>query len=427
MNAAPEETAGPAVAAPQGGAGPLAGVTVLDLTNTMLGPYCTLILSQLGADVIKVEPPQGDVTRHISARRSPLMPGTFLNLNQGKRSIVLDLKNADDHDTLMSLVNRADVFIHNLRAAAATRIGIDHDTIAAHNPAIVYCAAEGFGCDGPYAGQPAYDDIVQAMSGFAALQGGAAGPPTYVRSVVADKITGLTAVYAITAALFERERTGRGQGIRVPMFETLASFLLIEHMHGMTFEPPVGPAVYPRLMSKYRKPYKTRDGYLAAIPYTDQQWARFLGLIERPELKDAEPFASFQSRSENPDIVYEFLERALAEKTTAEWLDLLTQADIPAAPVNSIEDLLEDRHLRSVGLIRDVDHPTEGRIRAVVNPVSFSRSPHPRVGVAPGLGEHSEQIRRAIDADRGAELSSPDASPTPPGSDPHAADHKQMG
>jgi crotonobetainyl-CoA:carnitine CoA-transferase CaiB-like acyl-CoA transferase len=262
--------------------GPLDGVRVVDLTTVMYGPYCTQIMGEMGADVIKVEPPGGDITRQVGPSRSPGMSAAHLIKGRNKRSLVLDLKQADAREALYRLAATADVFIHNMRPKAAESLGIGYDIIAAHRPDIVYCAATGFGEAGPYVDRPAYDDLIQGLSGLAALQGRLTGEPRYAPSVLADKTSGLFALYSIMMGLFHRERTGEGQRIHVPMYEAFTSFVMNEHMQLRVFDPPVGPAGYPRLLTKNRRPFPTRDGYVCLMPYTDSHWRRFITIAGRP-------------------------------------------------------------------------------------------------------------------------------------------------
>ena len=294
------ETTGPGSAG-----GPLAGIRVVDLTSVVLGPLATQILGDMGADVIKVEPPEGDLTRHIAPFRHPGMGAVFLNVNRNKRSVVLDLKDAAARATMRRLVGTADVFIHSIRPQAAARLGLGPDELTAGNPRLVYCGAYGFAEGGPYSGKPAFDDIIQAACGLAAVQADETGAPRYVRSIVADKVTGLTAAWAIAMALFERERSGRGQAIEVPMFETMVSFILAEHLDGRTFDPPLGPARYARMMAEHRRPQPTRDGYIALLPYTTAQWQRFFRLAGRDEMAEDRRVLDPTERSRRIGELYE--------------------------------------------------------------------------------------------------------------------------
>jgi crotonobetainyl-CoA:carnitine CoA-transferase CaiB-like acyl-CoA transferase len=355
--------------------GPLAGVKVVDLTSVGMGPYATQILGDMGADVIKIEAPEGDVFRHAEPFRSEGMGAIFMNLNRNKYSLTLDLKNADDLAHLNTLIEQADVFVSNVRPRALRRVGLDYETLAKSNERLIYCAAVGFGQDGPYAERPAFDDIIQAMSGIADLQGRNTGEPAYVSTIMADKVAGLTLAYTIPMALYEREKSGRGQAIEVPMFETLVSFCMIEHMGGEVFDPPLGPMGYGRVLSPYRKPYRTRDGFASVVPYTDAQWQRFFALSGHPELAADARFASARARSTNFDALYRFLSDIVLLRTTDEWIKLLGPADIPVAAVISPEELLEDEHLNQTGFFVKREHPTEGTVRLMNIPTKFSRTP----------------------------------------------------
>ncbi len=373
--------------------GPLAGVRIIDLTTVAMGPYATQILGDMGADVIKVESPEGDVFRYAAPQRNKGMGAAFLNLNRNKRSIAMDLKRLDERERLYELVRGADVFVYNVRPQSMRKLGLDYETLSKVNPRIIYCGTYGFSEKGPYAGQPAFDDIIQAMSGIAALQGhnGDAGPQ-YVNTIIADKAAGLTAAYAIAMALYERERSGLGQAIEVPMYETIVSFTLLEHMAGETFVPAVDSMGYERVLSPNRKPYRTKDGYIGLLPYTTAQWQRFFvaageaALAEDPRVTDA------SKRSQNINLLYAELARIVAGKSTAEWVALLKDADIPMTPVRTPEDLLTDPHLAAVDFFREVEHPSEGRMRTLGIPVTFSRTPGAVRSLPPQLNEHREEI-----------------------------------
>lgn len=355
--------------------GPLAGVRVVDLTSVGMGPYGTQILGDMGAEIIKIEAPEGDVFRHAAPARSEGMGAIFMSLNRNKKSITLDLKNADDLGKLRQLIAGADVFVSNVRPRALCRLGLDYASLAADNPRLIYCAAVGFGQNGPYKEKPAFDDIIQAMSGIASLQGANASEPAYVNTIIADKVAGLTLAYSIPMALYEREKSGRGQAIEVPMFETLVSFALIEHMGGQAFEPSLGGMGYGRVLSPHRKPYRTKDGFVGMLPYTDAQWLRFFTLAERPDLAADPRFTSARSRSTHFDELYEILAAIVLARTTAQWIALLEPADIPVAAVLSPEDLLDDEHLKQTGFFVEREHPDEGTVRLMNIPVRFSRTP----------------------------------------------------
>jgi crotonobetainyl-CoA:carnitine CoA-transferase CaiB-like acyl-CoA transferase len=399
-----------AVPAPQrkGPAGLLRGIRVIDLTSVVMGPYATQILGDMGADVIKVEAPEGDLMRHIAPFKNAGMGAGFLALNRNKRSIALDLKRAGDRHVLTRLLRTADVFVFNIRPQAMRRLHLDYESLRAHNPRLIYCGAYGFSERGPYAGRAAFDDTIQAMSGMAALQGhNSAEGPAYVNTILADKVSALAAAQAITAALFERERSGQGQAVEVPMFETVVSFLLAEHLAGATFEPPQADMGYERLLSPYRRPHRTKDGYIGLLPYTSAQWRRFFQVAGRPDLADDARFTDLGTRSRNITALYTIMAELVAQRTTAEWLEALGGSDIPMSPVLSPQDLLHDPHLNQVGLIRRDLHPSEGEIRTVGTPVDFSRTPCTIERLAPRLNEHRAQIL--------AELDRPGAPPGRPG------------
>ena len=374
-------------------AGPLAGVRVVDLTSVGMGPYATQILGDMGADVIKVESPEGDLSRDIPPFRHPGMGALFLNLNRNKRSIVLDLKHTGSRDVLRRMVAAADVLISNIRPQSMRKLGLDYETLSQVNPRLIYCGAYGFSEDGPYTGQPAFDDVIQAMSGLAALQGaGESDGPAYVKSVVADKTCGLHIACAVVMALYAREKTGRGQRVEVPMFETMVSFMLPEHLMGLTFSPPLGPAGYDRLLSPFRRPYKTKDGYLAVLPYTTAQWQRFFELAGRPELATDPRFLEMSARHAHIDQLYQLTAEIISTKRTDEWHRLLTGADVPVARVLGPDDLLADPHLSTRGFFEHRTHPWEGDITNIGIPTRFSATPGSVRRLAPRLGEHSDEI-----------------------------------
>jgi crotonobetainyl-CoA:carnitine CoA-transferase CaiB-like acyl-CoA transferase len=373
--------------------GPLAGVRVIDLTTVAMGPYATQILGDMGADVIKVESPDGDVFRYAAPQRNRGMGAAFMNLNRNKRSVVVDLKKPDERARLLDLVKEADVFVYNVRPQSMRKLGLDYESLKAINPRIIHCGAYGFSERGPYAGQPAFDDIIQAMSGLAALQGHNGGNgPEYVNTIIADKAAGLTAAYAIAMALYERERSGVGQAIEVPMFETIVSFALVEHLAGETFVPAADSMGYERVLSPNRKPYRTKDGYIGLLPYTTAQWQRFFAAAGETALAADPRVADAALRSRNINMLYAELARIVATRTTAEWVQLLKEADIPMTPVRSPEELLTDPHLSAIGFFPTSRHPSEGEVRSVGIPVTFSRTPGSIRRPAPALGEHNQEI-----------------------------------
>jgi crotonobetainyl-CoA:carnitine CoA-transferase CaiB-like acyl-CoA transferase len=371
--------------------GPLAGIRIVDLSSVIAGPFATQMLAEMGAEVIKVEPPAGDIMRAPGPARSDRMGAAFLNCNKGKTSLVLDLKQPADRETLDALLGTADVLVHNMRMQAAARLGLTEATLRLAHPRLIYCAIVGFGQDGPYRDRPAYDDVVQAASGWAALEAQAGGEPRYAPTIAADKTTSLYVVGAINAALFHRERTGEGQAIEVPMFESIVSFLAVEHLAGLTFRPPLGPSGYTRILSKHRRPYRTSDGWIAVLPYNANHWRAFFRAAGREDWASEEALGSDTARAAMIGTLYERLSACLPEATTAEWLTRLEALDIPCTRVNRLEDLLEDRHLVATGFFEAIDHPTEGPLLQTRPPVKFSRTPSEATLVAPRLPIVSKQ------------------------------------
>ena len=376
--------------------GPLDGVRVVDLTTVVMGPYATQLLADDGADVIKVEPPGGDVMRLAGPMRSPGMGPVFLQLNRNKRGVVLDLKQRRGRDALLRLCERADVLVHNVRPAALRRLQLSYEDVRAVNPRLVHVGLSGYGEDGPYAGRPAYDDLIQGISGVASLFARAGGgPPRFVPLTLADRIVGISAVHTIVGALFLRERTGQGQGVEVPMFETLAQLVLGDHMAGRTFDPPLDGPGYARLLSPDRRPYPTRDGHLCVLLYNDKHWESFFRAIGRLEEFTADPrLNDHATRTTHYDEVYALLAGILATRTTAEWLSLLEACDVPCVPLQDLDALIDDPHLRATGFFQIVDHPTEGPLRLTGIPGRWSGLQRSIRRAPPLLGEHSVEVLR---------------------------------
>lgn len=377
---------------PTTGTGPLAGVRIIDLTSVVMGPFASQILADLGADVIKVESPDGDTVRHIGPSRSPGMGPMYLALNRNKRSIVLDLRHPDGLAALKRLIADADVLLFNIRPDSMARLGLGYDEVAAVNPRIIYCGAYGFGEKGRYAGKPALDDLIQGAVGLPSLVGQVTGEPRYLPTNICDRTTGLTAVYSVTSALYARERTGRGQAIEVPMFETMTQFVLSDHMYGRTFDPPLADAGYVRLLARDRRPCRTRDGFICVLIYIDKHWKNFCEMLGRQDMLKDPRFLRMSDRTRNVDALYSFVTEQIAQRTTAEWMEALARADIPAAPMHTPATLMEDPHLADVGFFRWVEHPTEGRIRSMDVPGTWSGTP-PSVRLhAPQLGENTREV-----------------------------------
>jgi crotonobetainyl-CoA:carnitine CoA-transferase CaiB-like acyl-CoA transferase len=376
--------------------GPLAGVRVLDLTSVVMGPYASSILAEHGADVIKVEPPGGEVMRKSGPMRNDDMGHFFLTINRNKRSLVLDLKQPAARDVLLRLARDCDVLVYNIRPQAMERLGLGYEDVRKVNPRIVYAGAYGFSQKGPYAARPAYDDLIQGMCGIPWLsQQAGADKPRYAPMVLVDRIAGLQLCNAITSALFHRERTGKGQRLDVPMFEGMLSIVLGEHLAGHQFEPPVGPSGYQRSLARDRRPHRTRDGHLCTLVYNDKHWRSFFEAIGRPEVfAQDERFSSQNQRLTNIDYVYGYLSEVLATRTTDEWLELFERADIPAARMYDIDDILDDPHVKATGFVQQMTHPTEGELRVTAVPTEWSESPPQRLprSHAPQVGENTVAV-----------------------------------
>jgi len=375
--------------------GPLAGIRIIDMTTVLMGPSATQMLADMGADVVKVEPPAGDVMRQIGPARHAGMGPLFLNSNRNKRSIVLDLKHPEGRDALIRLASDADILVYNVRPLAMARLGLGYEMLAQRNPRLIYAGLFGYGQQGPYAARPAYDDLIQggvALSSLLARSGD--GTPRYVPTAMADRVCGLAAVGAICATLVERERSGCGQRLDIPMFETMVNFVLSDHLGGLTFEPPLDCGGYARQLSPERRPYRTSDGFICALVYNDKQWASFLDAVGRSELKNDPRFADFVARSQHVDHVYGELASIFLTRTTSEWLELLETADIPSLPMHDIESLLEDPHLVATDHFALVEHPTEGKLRNLRLPLDWSRTQPEKARLAPNLGEHGIEILR---------------------------------
>jgi len=371
--------------------GPLAGITVLDLTSVLYGPYASQTLGDWGAEVIKIEPLTGDTWRYSGQFRNRGMTGQFMAVNRNKRSLALDLKQPGGKSVLQRLIAKADVLLTNIRPAALARLGFGYEACQQINSRLVYAAATGFGQDGPWAARPAFDEVIQASSGFASAMG-SDDEPAFVPSLVADKICGLTLAAAVSAALVHRERTGKGQMVEVPMLETITAFNSIEMLGGHAFDPPIGPAGYKRM--KERRPVRTRDGWLTMLPYSGENWCIFFEAVGHPECIERFAVRDAVARAKNIDQIYNKMAEIAITRTTAEWEELLLRIDVPHAAFAKITEIAEQPHLKAVGMIATLDHPSEGKIRQARPSARFSDTPAEIHRMPPRLGEHSRAILR---------------------------------
>jgi crotonobetainyl-CoA:carnitine CoA-transferase CaiB-like acyl-CoA transferase len=372
----------------------LEGIRIADMSGQIFGPYCTQMLADLGADVVKVEPPTGDMLRNLGRpKKTPGMGKIHMTINRGKRSVNWDVRTEAGRARLRALISASDVFIHNIRGEAMQRLGFDYETVRAFAPEIIYVHCTGFDSAGPSAGRPAYDDIIQGASGIAALASEVErrAQPQYLPLALADKVAGLYALQATLAALIHKLRFGGGQFIEVPMFEAVTAFHLLENFAGAVFPDEPGPPRY-RHTSVDRQPSPTLDGYICLAPYNDERWQRLFAVLGRPDILEDERLNSPALRMRNRALLYELVAEITPQKTSREWLDRLAEADVPAAPMNTLGDLLEDPQLSAVGFFREREHPTEGRYIEMRPPTKFSARPDPAVGVPPHIGEHSEEV-----------------------------------
>ena len=377
-------------------AGALEGIKILDLTSVGFGPYACQILGDYGAEVIKIESPEGDITRGIAPFRNKGMGHFFINANRNKKSLVLDFKTKKGKAAFFKLVEKSDVVMTSIRPAAMERLGIDFTACKQINPSLIYVALVGFGQSGPYAKRPAYDDIIQGVSGMAAMQGGREGDPTFVNASVCDKICSQIAAHATLAALFARTKSGTGQLVEVPMFESMVGFNLVEHQSGMTFDPPLGSTGYERSMVKYRRPYATRDGFVCALPYTTKHWQSFFSIMQREDMLNDPRVLDPKVRSEKIGELYELVSDLVADWDTEDLLKALEEGDIPHGEATQLYDLKNDDHLKAVGFFQTHEHQSEGTIKLTSPPVKLSETPTNIRRLPPLLGEHSSEILREI-------------------------------
>lgn len=372
----------------------LDGIKVIDLSTIVLGPYATQFLGDFGADVIKVEAPQGDLFRSVGPGHSVNMGAPFLNCNRNKRSIVLDLTKPAGRQLLSKLIESADVFVHNMRSKSAEKLGIDYDSVKKINGKIVYCNACGFGQGGTYADDPAYDDTVQAISGLSYINADTSGAPRYLPTIVCDKVAGLHLAIAVLAGITNQLRTGQSIAIETPMFESMAAFLLVENLAGESFLPALGNMGYARLMSPMRKPFATKDGYISILPYNKNHWKKFLLLIDRADLVDDPRVTDAALRSKSLDMLYGVVADATDRHTSAQWLALMKEADIPCTKVNQLSDLLNDQHLKDVDFFQTIEHPSEGPLRSTRSPFNVTGVGTKQDLPTPNLGSDGVAILR---------------------------------
>ena len=368
---------------------PLAGVRVIDLTAIVFGPLATQVLADYGADVIKVEPPEGDILRHAGAARRPGMGAIFLNCNRGKRSVALDLKTAGGRAALARLIAGADVFVHNMRRGAIARLGFAPADLLARHPRLLYCAGTGFPESSARRDDVAIDEIVQAASGLAALNAGPDGAPRLVPSVLADKTAGLALACAILAGLVRRAATGRGGLIDVPMYDTFAAFTLAEHLQGETYRPALGGVGYARVLPEARRLYRARDGHLTLTPYTAPQWQAFFRAVGRPEMAEDARVTDPVRRNRHIRELYDMVEALAPSRTVAEWLALAAELGVPAGRVAALADVAADPELERSGTIRAIEQPGDGPVRMLASPGLFDGAAQRHPGPAPRLGEHT--------------------------------------
>jgi crotonobetainyl-CoA:carnitine CoA-transferase CaiB-like acyl-CoA transferase len=374
--------------------GPLNGVKIIDFSNMLMAPYTTQILGDMGADVIKVEAPGGDPVRGIGPQRNAGMGAIYLNCNRSKRSIQLDVKHPEGFKAIMALLDTADVLVYNRRPQVMERLGLSYEVVKKKNPKIIYAGLYGFKQNGPYGHKPAFDDLIQGAVSIPWLSHMADGSdPIYAPTAIVDRGVGLWAVGQINAALFHQSRTGQGQRIDLPMFEMMASFVLGDHMGGHTFEPPIGPVGYKRMLNPDRRPYKSSDGYICVMVYTDKHWRSFFEALGQKEKFDSDPrYESMATRTANIADIYKELATVLTTRTTEEWLKFFDEADIPAMPLHTPDTLLADPHLAATGFFSKIEHPSEGQLRDMAVPSTWSETQPSPSRHAPRLGEHSREV-----------------------------------
>ena len=376
---------------------PLQGLRVLDLSSVIFGPLASQVLADYGAEVIKVEPPGGDSTRHTGPAPEPGMAAMFLGSNRSKKSIALDLKRPEARQAVQALIATADVFMHSMRPQKLAGLGVDPETLRARHPRLVYASLLGF-LPGPYAGRPAYDDVIQGMSGLADLMEQQGGEARYLPTIAADKTCGHVAAHAILAALWQRERTGEGAFVEVPMFESMVGFNLVEHFYGQHFEPPRSAPGYPRVLAPWRRPYHTADGLVAMMPYTNLHWQRFFAEVGAPQHADDPRFSDIASRTAHIAELLELASTYVRRQPTAYWLATCERLEIPAAPVARLAELRADEHLLATGFFEELQDAAMGTLRFPGVAVRFDGQ-RPPVTMAPRLGEHTRALLAEVGLD----------------------------
>jgi crotonobetainyl-CoA:carnitine CoA-transferase CaiB-like acyl-CoA transferase len=377
----------------------LEGIRIIDLSTVIFGPYATQMLADLGAEVIKIESPTGDTPRYMGGfKNTPYMGGTHMTVNRGKKSAVLDLKKPEDADVLRKLIEDADVFVHNIRARAITKLGFGYEAVKAIKPDIIYAHFTGFSQDGPWKDWPAYDDVIQAATGTTSLLSRVDGNPAprYLPSLIADKVSGTYGAQALLVALIHKLRTGEGQHVEVPMLDCFASFMLTEHLQDSVFEPPLGPPGYPRQLDPARQPFPTADGHIVIVPYTDAKIVKLFELLEDKDFLTNAPFDTPMGRFQNMTPIYARIGEMTPKKTNAEWIALLNAHDFPVMPVADLADVFANPHLQATGFFQLAEHPSEGMIRQMRPPVRYSADPNRTIGFAPRLGEHTDDIKQGV-------------------------------
>ena len=372
---------------------PLNGIKILDLSSILMVPYCTRVLADLGAEVLKIETLVGDNTRYIGPYQNKGMGAVFLNLNRNKKSVSIDLKTKKGKQIIYKLISKSDIFISNIRKSALSRLGFDHKTFVKYNNKIITAFAVGFSSNGPYKDLPAYDDIIQAASGMASYQEAYSNQPAYTSGATADKATGLMLALGVVSSLFKRSKDNKNLEVEVPMFETMVDFTLVEHLYGYNFVPPKDEPIYPRQSSPNRKPYKTKDGYIAVLPYNDEQWLRFLKFIKKEDLINTDKFSSLENRNKNVDELYEILIHELKKESTNFWIKKLREIDIPSMKVNEPNDLFIDNHLVKTNFFKNYKHSTEGDLMYPRLPIYFNKEiDNQNSREAPNHGSNTKKV-----------------------------------